>query len=106
MLVESPYAGATPEETAANVAYLDRCLLDSMARGEAPFASHRFYTQFLDDTIPEERAMGIECGLVWGAAAELTAVYVDRGISKGMRLGMERAEAEGRPTEKREIGDG
>lgn len=94
VLVESPFAPPNAEEKAH---YLLAALRDSVARGEAPFASHLFYTQFLDDTIPNERALGIELGLLWGSKAELSAVYVDLGISKGMQLGIERAEREGRP---------
>jgi hypothetical protein len=31
--------------------------------GFAPFAPHIHYTRFLDDKVPEERQIGIECGL-------------------------------------------
>ncbi len=99
VLIESPFAG----DRARNKVYLLEALADSLSRGEAPFASHLFYTLFLDDDVPEERDLGIECGLVWGAAADLTAVYVDLGISRGMQLGIERAKAEGRPVEERGI---
>lgn len=89
VIIESPLAG----DVEANVAYAKECMRDSLRRGEAPFASHLFYAQpgILDDLVPEERALGIEVGLAWGDAAELTAVYVDRGVSKGMRYGIERA---------------
>lgn len=93
VLIESPYAG----DVEANVAYARQCLLDSLKRGEAPYASHLMYTQVLDDGDQLQRALGIEAGLDWGSAAQLTAVYTDRGISDGMRLGIKRAEAEGRP---------
>lgn len=89
VVIESPLAG----DVEANVAYAKECMRDSLRRGEAPFASHLFYAQpgILDDLVPEERALGIKVGLAWGDAAELTAVYVDRGVSKGMRYGIERA---------------
>ena len=35
-----------------------------------------------------ERELGISAGLIWGACAEATVVYTDRGISKGMDRGM------------------
>lgn len=57
----------------------------------------------LDDSDPEERALGIEAGLAWGVEAEATVVYTDLGISRGMRYGIERAEKEGRPVEYRLI---
>ena len=101
VLIESPYAG----DVARNESYARACLADSLARGEAPFASHLLYTQpgVLDDTNPEERRQGIEAGLRWGAAAQLTAVYDDLGITEGMRQGIARAEAEGRPIEVRQL---
>ena len=99
VLIESPYAGDVPR----NVLYAHHCVMDCLQRGEAPFASHLFYTQVLDDQDPEERKLGIEAGLAWGAKAELTAVYVDYGISPGMQLGIERAKRDGRPVEWRRI---
>ncbi len=102
VIIESPYAG----DVELNLVYARRAVADSLARGEAPIASHLLYTQrgILDDTIPEQRAQGIEAGLAWGKHAELTAVYVDRGMSAGMVLGMQRAALEGRPVEVRRIG--
>lgn len=94
VLVESPYAG----DVERNVEYARRAMRDCLMRGEAPFASHLLYTQpgVLDDTIPAQRAMGINAGLAWGAKAIMTAVYVDFGISGGMRQGIEAAKAAGR----------
>lgn len=102
VIIESPYAG----DIEANVAYARRCIRDSLARGEAPIASHLLYTQpgILRDEDPGERKWGIDAGLAWGRAADLTAVYVDRGISPGMRYGIEAAEAVGRRIETRRIG--
>lgn len=95
VLVESPYAG----DVDANVAYARECMRDCLARGEAPFASHLLYTQVLDDTIDLQRARGINAGLAWGMKADATVVYVDRGISVGMKLGVKSAEHAGRPIE-------
>jgi len=102
VLIESPYAG----DVALNVAYARACVRDSLLRGEAPFAMHLHYTQpgVLQDSVPEERTLGIECGLAWGARADLTAVYVDLGVSRGMELGIARAAAEGRTVERRVLG--
>lgn len=54
VIVESPYAG----DIEANVAYARRCLRDSLARGEAPIASHLLYTQegVLRDDVPDRVA--------------------------------------------------
>lgn len=89
-----------------NLVYLAQCMRECIARGEAPFASHLLYTQFLDDNIPAERAQGIDCGLAWGQKADKTIVYVDLGISNGMHYGIARAKADGRDIEYRQLGQG
>lgn len=101
VILESPYAG----DIEANTTYARRALRDSLARGEAPIASHLLYTQVgvLDDGVPEERQWGIDAGLAWGSVAEATVVYIDRGISRGMSYGIERAEKDGRPVEYRNL---
>ena len=104
VMIESPYAG----DVEANTEYARQCVADSLSRGEAPFASHLLYTQpgILDDTIPDERRKGIRAGLLWAAAAaDLTAVYVDRGITPGMREGIRRAREEGRAVVHRMLDD-
>lgn len=94
VVIESPYAG----DVAGNVAYARRALADSLARGEAPLASHLLYTQpgVLNDDRPDERKQGIEAGLAWATRADLTVFYIDRGWSPGMVAARERCEAEGR----------
>lgn len=109
VIIESPYAGPTPEAVAANVAYARACLLDSLSRGEAPIASHLLYTQVLDDKVPEQRELGIAAGLAWRKAAQrfyrpdvatvwehvLPVFYVDRGWSRGMYAACAMYEREG-----------
>lgn len=86
VVIESPFAG----DVQANVAYAKQCVKDCLARGESPYASHLFFTQrgILDDEKPEERKLGIEAGLAWARAADAVVVYVDRGVSDGMRVGI------------------
>lgn len=105
VILESPYAAPTPEGVAENVRYARACVRDCLQRGESPVVSHLLFTQpgILDDAVPEERALGIEAGLAWGRHAELTVVYTDRGISRGMQQGIERAYAEVRPVEMRTL---
>lgn len=100
-LLESPYAG----DVERNVIYARLAMRDMLLRGEAPFASHLLYTQegVLDDDDQDERAMGIEAGLIWGGAAKHSAFYTDFGMSRGMRYGAERARAENRPLFFREV---
>lgn len=102
VIIESPYAG----RVGANVAYAERCVRDSLARGEAPLASHLLYTRsgVLDDGVPAERRLGLAAGLAWYPVADLCAVYTDRGISGGMAAGIAAARRAGVAVEWRRIG--
>ena len=100
VILESPFAG----DINRNVTYARRCMLDSLQRGEAPFASHLLYTQCLDDDNPEQRGMGITAGYVWGMCAELVVFYLDHGSSGGVDAARKRYESLGIPTEDRYIG--
>lgn len=104
VIIESPYAGEGEpgsdlykETLRQNILYAREAVRDSLMRGESPIASHLLYTQegILDDTIPEERQHGIDAGLAWRRVADMSAVYVDRGISRGMRYGIAAAEKSG-----------
>lgn len=86
MAIELPYVG----EVEANTTYGRRCLLDSLRRGEAPFASHLLYTQsgVLDDRDHHDRVLGLQAGFAWARSADHVAVYLDRGITGGMQAGL------------------
>jgi hypothetical protein len=101
VILESPFAG----DVAENIRYARACLRDSLLRGEAPIASHLLYTQdgLLDDSVPAERQHGIDAGLAWRQVAQASIVYTDRGISPGMRYGMDAARAAGLPVEFRRL---
>jgi hypothetical protein len=81
-------------------------MADCIARGEAPFASHALYTQpgVLRDDVPEERTKGIKAGFEWRSVAEATVVYMDLGVSDGMRYGVAHADTLGHKVEYRELG--
>lgn len=111
VIIETPFAGKGRSALARwlsqrrHVVYARQCMLDSLSRGEAPFLSHLLYTQVLDDRIQAERQAGISAGLVWGEVAELTAVYVDFGVSGGMVQGIRHAWNNKRKVEYRAITD-
>lgn len=101
VVLESPYAG----DIETNVVYARQCVRDSVLRGEAPIASHLLFTQpgILDDSVTEERSLGINAGHAWIRVAEALIVYTDMGISKGMEYGIAAAEHAGIPIEYRSL---
>lgn len=101
VIIESPFAG----DVEANIEYARKCVKDSLSRGEAPIASHLLYTQpgILDDDIPEERQWGIDAGLAWRRVADITVVYTNKGITKGMEYGIALAQEEGNLVEYRTL---
>lgn len=111
VILESPYAGTSRNpivrwfQRQANVRYARRCLRDSLMRGEAPIASHLLYTQpgVLRDDDPQQRQQGIDAGLAWRKVADKSVVYIDRGITAGMRYGVQVAHADKRRVEFRSI---
>lgn len=103
--IESPYAG-TDKEVERNLIYLRACMKDCFNRDEAPFASHGLYTQkgVLDDRIPAERKLGaFKAGFAWADLAEKRVVYIDLGITDGMRKAIKHAEEIGQPVEYRRL---
>ena len=106
VIIESPYAGSTPEELARNVAYTRRALRDSLIRGESPLASHLLFTQpgVLRDEVPEERRLGILAGLAWSKVAHAAVIYADLGITPGMMEGSKHHQNNGTSIEYRQIG--
>jgi hypothetical protein len=103
VVIESPLRGHVPAWVPLQLAphveryhrwlnrhYAKQCMLDSLARGEAPYASHVLFDQpgLLDDANSDQRVTGLRAGIYWGRVAEARAVYCDRGISDGMRAGI------------------
>lgn len=97
VIIESPYAG----DTETNTAYARDCMLDSIRRGESPFASHLLYTQVLDETA--DRETGLKAAEPFYRICDLVAVYTDYWISPGMRVGIELATKYGRKIEYRSL---
>lgn len=90
--VESPFAAPTRALLLRNKRYAQEAVQDALSRNEAPFASHLFYTQFLDDAEPRERRAGLDLSHEWRKVSDKLAVYTDLGISSGMREAIALAE--------------
>ncbi len=105
VVVESPFGADNINDLVRNVAYAMLASRDSFERDEVPLASHLIYTLMLDDTDPAERMKGIDAGLAIGSHAELTALYKDLGVSRGMEYGVENAKKAGRVVVSRTLFD-
>lgn len=103
-IIESPYNSPTAEGLIRNRNYLNACIIDSIERGEVPFAAHGFYTQFLNDRIPHARSTGFRLGRTFYHLAERVVFYKDLGESPGMVEGRLFAKKLGLATEDRLIG--
>ncbi len=105
VVIESLFKGKGYHETELNILYARACAHDCLKKGEYPYASHLFYTQdgILNDKDEKERNLGIYAGIAWGSLAPKRAVYVDRGISKGMETGINAAKKEGKIIEYRNL---
>lgn len=105
VILESPFAGKGSNWIVRlwnrwmNIRYARAAMRDCLLKGDSPMASHLLYTQpgVLDDDQPDERQLGISAGLEWGRKAEATIVYIDRGISSGMKHGIRHAKEAVRP---------
>jgi hypothetical protein len=89
-----------------NIRYGRACMRDCLLRGEGVFGSHLLYTLpgALDDSIQEERELGIQAGFAVGQFAERRVFYVDRGITSGMAWGLQAARELGQTCEARRLG--
>ncbi len=103
VVIESPYAPTSQIERTRNDEYAHAALLDSIDRGEAPFAGHLLYTQVLDDFNPEQRALGIALHVEFLCRADLIAVYHDLDISPGMTHAIDIAKKLAKPIQYRLI---
>ncbi len=65
--------------------------------GLAPFAPHLLSTQFLDDSDPAQREIGISLGLRFMEVCDVVWVYLGEGVSDGMRREIEHARSLGKP---------
>lgn len=101
VIIESQFRG----DTETNVVYADCLMMDSIARGEAPFLGHLLYPRVLNDLYEIDRRGGIECHLAWLSRAQAIIVGMDLGVpSSGMQAAIELGEKLEIPVEERYLG--
>lgn len=88
IFVCSPLRAQTPREYGANITLARVLCRRVVDNGDAPFAPHLFYPQFLVDEDEEQRAKGILCGESFLLSCDELWAYVKRpGLpSAGMRF--------------------
>ena len=87
----SPFSNPDMMQHCENISYAKRCARNCIQRREHPIVVHLHYTQFLEDSDPDERELGMAFGhqlLELGIFAKVVA-YTDRGISEGMKKEIE-----------------
>lgn len=100
VFVCTPYRGSTPLITEGNVERTITICRALAYSGHIPIAPHLYFTRFLDDGSPPERALGIE----WGHKAMdiCEIILVEPGPlgkpSEGMGQDIDRAERTGKRT--------
>lgn len=81
-VLESPFAG----NVRLHKRYISACLRDALLNhDESPYMSHRMLTEAFDDTVAEERQLGIQAGYVFIEHVQNSVFYLDCGMSKGMK---------------------
>ena len=82
-----PVGGTSPEERRRsqikNESLARMACRMAVEKGCVPYAPHLYFTQFLDDSIPEERELGMMFGLTWLKKCDEVWVVGD-DVSEGM----------------------
>jgi len=90
--IASPFTG-NPERNAARARAYCRF---AVSRGCIPLAPHLYYPQFLDDSQPEQRALGLKFALLLLSKCDELWVFGER-LSEAMAAEIEKAKKRGMP---------
>jgi hypothetical protein len=102
VMLESPFSGNFER----NFLYWKAANLHSILEmHEAPISSHFYYTQFLDDSKPAERDLGIALGYAMWQRVKKVVIYMDLGESRGMLAARKRVVKAGLPFDQRYLGN-
>lgn len=104
VVLVTPFAAEDYSKAAAVQRYGNRCVKDSLGRGESPLASHLFYYEVLNVKNPIERDIGLLSQLTWMRHCDMVAVYIDFGVTKAMEVAINTAQLSHKKIEYRTIG--
>ena len=94
----SPLRGdGSPEAIRKNIQRARNYCEDALKERVIPIAPHIYFTQFLDDRIPEQRMLGLKMGLELLTVCHEIWVYGKYKISEGMQAEIDFAERIGLP---------
>lgn len=90
VILESPFKSNDPKIFFENMLYVNMVARHlTIEKGMCPLFFHTFYTQFLDDSNDNERALGLDASFHHHDRINTRIIAVDRGLSSGMKLGTE-----------------
>lgn len=101
--IVSPYNSDTEEGRRANLDYARAAAHDCLHRGEIPLALHLVLGDPSVPETPEIRALALAGSFHLINAVDKVVIYLDRGISEGMRIEMYTAVHADKPVEHRII---
>ena len=97
VFIASPYSAPTESAIEINRQFARKMCRLAIKAGCAPFAPHLLYTQFLDDSDPDDRAAGIGAGISFLLTCH--GLWRPAGVTptKGMAIEIEIAKSMGIP---------
>lgn len=96
VVIESAYRATEKYTVEENIEFAKACCQFALRLGLAPFASHLFYTQLLDDDVLVQRMLGISCGYAILDKAEQVWFCFRPGEDFSDGMGLARSRAKGR----------
>jgi len=88
VILETPFKNENKQIFIDNYLYTNAVARKLMKEDDvSSLFFHTFYTQFLNDNIPEERDLGLMSSFNYHSDADYKLYAIDRGLSHGMILG-------------------
>lgn len=81
----SPFSADNDADLFRNIEYAQDASKDAIDRGESPYTPHLFLTQILKDGDQAQRDLSLELAKRWLRRCDGLAVYIDYGVSAGMK---------------------
>jgi hypothetical protein len=88
----SPYRAKDEAELDRNIDYAQEITRKALLAGYAPITPHLYLTQCLNESIPEERDIGMAAGLNLMKQCDFVVVGIRYGVSEGMERELQEAE--------------